>query len=32
MSLRLFQRDGSVVYAIHNPDGSWVEWPAPDGD
>lgn len=24
--------DGSVVYALRNPDGSWVEFPALDAD
>lgn len=29
---RLLKRDGSVAYGFHNPDGSWVEMPAPNGD
>lgn len=30
MSPLLRKRDGSVAYAIHNPDGSWFEMPAQD--
>ena len=30
MSQLLRKRDGSVAYAIHNPDGSWFEMPAQD--
>jgi hypothetical protein len=29
MGYRLKRRDGSVVHAMRNPDGSWVEMPAP---
>jgi hypothetical protein len=32
MNTRLSRRDGSGIYAIHNPDGSWVEIPAWDSD
>ena len=32
MSPTIRMRDGSVVFRFHNPDGSWVEIPMPDGD
>jgi hypothetical protein len=32
MLRRLLKRDGSVAFGFLNPDGSWVEMPAPDGD
>ena len=30
MAYRKRKLDGSVVYAMRNPDGSWVEFPAPE--
>jgi hypothetical protein len=32
MSYRMIKRDGTLSYGFHNPDGSWVELPAPDGE